>query len=68
MRENKYCLHLKLRTTSKTYESKYYELQSDKNNFERQLLTDEAKSKEIIQHNNQLQVKKMKKKSKLTNK
>ena len=46
----------KIRNSTKTYETKCFDLQTEKNNIERQLMAEEAKSREVFQKINDIQV------------
>ena len=53
---NLFLFYLKIRNSSKAYETKCFELQAEKNNLERQIISEEAKSKEVLQKINDIQV------------
>jgi hypothetical protein len=46
----------KIRNSTKSYETKCFDLQTEKNNIERQLMAEEAKSREVFQKINDIQV------------
>ena len=51
-----FILFLQHRNTTKSFETKYFDLHSEKNNLERQIMSDEAKSRDLYQKINDLQV------------
>ena len=52
----KFFICIQNRNSTKTYETKCFDLQTEKNNLERQVIAEEAKSREVFQKINDIQV------------